>query len=174
MDATQQILCLPYSALLHIQSPSTILRVPLPPLLVPTSPSELDISALVLIPLLFHPMKQTKTHRCIFSAPNQKNWCTENTIFGGSVVPLMRSLCLNNSDCRNKVDLLIWRREAAIARKKNQRITNVEQTMRLMADCCFRSKKKMRAHYVNALWKHRILTLFRYFSSLFSILCDDS
>lgn len=52
--------CYPYSALLQIQSPSTILRVPLPPILVPTSPSELDIFAFNFAPLSFHPMNQLK------------------------------------------------------------------------------------------------------------------
>lgn len=52
-------LYLPYSALLHIQSPSTIFRVPLPPLLVPpVSPSELDMFASVFVPLLFHRWSQ--------------------------------------------------------------------------------------------------------------------
>lgn len=51
-------LYLPYSALLHIQSPSTIFRVPLPLLVPPVSPSELDMFASVFVPLLFHRWSQ--------------------------------------------------------------------------------------------------------------------
>lgn len=59
-------LYLPYSALLHIQSPSTIFRVPLP-LLVPISPSELDIFAFVCVS--FHRRRGANNHRCISNAP---------------------------------------------------------------------------------------------------------
>lgn len=59
-------LYLPYSALLHIQSPSTIFRVPLP-LLVPISPSEPDIFAFVRVS--FHRRRKENNHRCISNAP---------------------------------------------------------------------------------------------------------
>lgn len=106
-------------------------------------------------------MKRTKSHSCIFGAPHQINWSADNDVFGGSASPSMRSLFFNNLIAGTRLifcygALQQWRKT----------INKQAPTNNAINGGLLFSKQTFRAHCVNALWKHRILTLFRFFSRL--------